>query len=193
MKAMLIPQPSSPPHSPLMMSGRPYSIFFVILWNQWQPKTFPFWLWLHQCSTPGQTSSALVSRVKLHWSRRKQFTRIVLLSFKMLPTPLRLGRLLSNLVECWVWLVKMALQSLYTPETLLYSVLFFPWTQSNQYPKMLGRWHFDGILIFPPPLLYVSFIYIVSSETGIPLSQFRTERDFGPLDLHGCECPTPGR
>lgn len=76
--------PSSFSHFPVMMSGRPYSISFVILENQWQPKPFPLWPWPHPWSTPGQDSSALVSRAKLHWSSLKQFARKLLLSFKTL-------------------------------------------------------------------------------------------------------------
>lgn len=60
-------------------------------------------------------SSALVSGANR--SRRKQFTKKLLLLFKTLPVPFWLGKLLSNMAQCGIWLAKMVFQSLATIST----------------------------------------------------------------------------
>lgn len=111
----------------------------------------------------------------------------------MLPTPFRFRTFLSNLAECWIWLVNGSSIFMpifvYTWNAPLPSPVF-AWTKSNQYFPMLGRWHFGDILRVPspcPPLLYCVLlsVYTLSSETGIQLSQLRTGRYFVPLRLHG--------
>lgn len=119
----------------------------------------------------------------------------------MLPTPFRFRRFLSNLAECWIWLVNGSSIFMpifvYTWNTPLPSPVF-AWTKNNQFFPKLGRWHFGDILRVPspcPPLLYCVLlsVYTLSSKTGIQLSQFRTGRHFVSLGLHGCEFPEPGR
>lgn len=114
---------------------------------------FPLWLWPHSQSTPGQASSALVSRANC-WSRLKEFTRkwLLLLFFRTLSTPFGSGRFLSNLAEHWIWLVKW-ITHLCT-YLCVHQTLSFTWPclyliQSNQYFRMLGMWHFGDILILP--------------------------------------------
>lgn len=63
----LCSQALSPSNAPLMMSGRPPSISFVILYNQWQRLVLPFWLWSHLWCAPGE---ALICIPKWSWTRR---------------------------------------------------------------------------------------------------------------------------
>lgn len=113
---------------------------------------------------------------------------------------IRFRRFLSNLAECWIWLVGGSSSFMpifvYTWNAPLPSPVF-AWTKSNQYFRTLGRWHFGDILRVPspfPPRLYCVLlsVYTLGSKTGVQLSQFRTGRHFVPRRLHGCEFPEPG-
>ena len=144
-------------------------------------------------------SSALVSRAPLHCSRLKQFTRKLLLSFKMLLTPFGSGSFLSDVG----WMQNLTSQDgspIFVPCHAHEKFSFtygYKCTQSQLSFNMLGMWPFGDILkclpsrCYPPPP-----IYFLSSETSREASgwvQFRTERSFMPLGLHGCEFLEPGR